>query len=250
MKTFLIAIAAAFLSLSSTHALAQGPALECHKVDTVERDIFRGSTTALYQFKGEEGQRLGVVLAGLDGSAPVYRDSTVALIIVLETDDFFFGVYDKDGCYRDAWVTDRVGAGKIFDVAKVTAPFGATYHQLPGIKASFTLAAFDPLTGQDRKDWIKGLQNAEKNTCCSEADGQTLRTDEWEARGDSYWVYLHQDGQWHKVEPWMLVTAPNLVGYAMVWIYGEEPGGEFGEEPDGTRPLKWNVRCFMAGALG
>lgn len=118
-----------------------------------------------------------------------------------------------------------------------------------GAALGVRLASGAELTGQDRKDWIKSLTNKEKNLCCSEADGQSLRTDEWEARGENYWVYLHQDQKWHKVEDWMLVTAPNLAGYALVWIYGEQPGGEFGEY-DYTVPLVWNVRCFIPGALG
>lgn len=105
------------------------------------------------------------------------------------------------------------------------------------------------LTAAERKAWISTIQNQEKGTCCSEADGQSLRTDEWEARGDAYWVYLHQDQKWHKVEDWMLVTVPNLVGYAMVWVYAEQPPGVFGEDYDYTVPLIWNVRCFIPGAL-
>lgn len=106
----------------------------------------------------------------------------------------------------------------------------------------------EPLTGQDRKDWIKTLQNGDGWVCCDEADGQGVRTEDWEVRGDAYWVYLHQDMQWHKVDAQQLVISPNLAGYAIVWISGSEPPDVAGD-PDYTVPLQWTIRCFMPGAL-
>lgn len=111
----------------------------------------------------------------------------------------------------------------------------------------FSRARAEILTGKALSEWIETIKNGQDSLCCSQADGRAVRTEEWEARGDHYYVRL-SDGNWHKVEDWMLGQGPNKAGFAMLWTWHD--GGDTDEDGNSTGPVVERIRCFMPGTLG
>jgi hypothetical protein len=62
------------------------------------------------------------------------------------------------------------------------------------------------------------------------ADGHRLDDVDWRSDGDSYSVRI--DGQWVKIDPDRVLSEPNVVGPAMVWIW------------------RGTITCFIPGAGG
>lgn len=84
------------------------------------------------------------------------------------------------------------------------------------------------------KQWFDSLKNQLGSMCCTNADGQRVEDPDWEFNGTSYRVRLN--GQWHDVDPRLVVTATNVVGFAVVWPYMDQD--------------KVLIRCFMPGSAG
>lgn len=86
-------------------------------------------------------------------------------------------------------------------------------------------------TDDATRQWFDGLQNQRLVPCCSTADGTRVEDADWrrDADGD-YSVRLN--GEWIAVPPDALVTVPNRVGYAVVWLW------------------QGRVQCFMRGVEG
>jgi hypothetical protein len=81
------------------------------------------------------------------------------------------------------------------------------------------------------RQWFDSLQNARKVPCCSTADGVRVDDADWRREADgSYAVRLN--GTWVAVPQDALVTVPNRVGYAVVWLW------------------QGRIQCFMRGAEG
>jgi len=62
------------------------------------------------------------------------------------------------------------------------------------------------------KGWFDSLKS-KKGFCCSEADG---RETEYDIRSDKYWVPVK--GVWTQVPDEALITEPNRLGRAVVWL--------------------------------
>mgnify|MGYP001589214449 CR=1 FL=1 len=109
---------------------------------------------------------------------------------------------------------------------------------------AFVIGVFNQSQAQisdEMRSWISGVQNQNGATCCSLADGYFLEAVEWEIRGNSYWVFLREDNQWHEVEEWAYIKGPNKARRALVWVWLD----------DSTEPEKprWRVKCFAPGEL-
>lgn len=80
------------------------------------------------------------------------------------------------------------------------------------------------------REWFNSLQSPAGGVCCHNFDGISLEEDNWRTANGRYEVFVH--GAWIEVPPLNVVTVPNRLGRAHLWL-----------RPDGT------VRCFMPGAL-
>lgn len=91
----------------------------------------------------------------------------------------------------------------------------------------------------DRPDldkWFEGLASENGAPCCSHIDGTTLPDVDWDTSvvdGKSHYR-VRLFGEWMVVQPYQVVTNPNLYGRAVVWVYHENG--------------KPKIRCFMPGA--
>jgi hypothetical protein len=81
------------------------------------------------------------------------------------------------------------------------------------------------------RQWFDSLQNSRKVPCCSTSDGQRVDDADWRVNEDGgYSVRLNSE--WIAVPPDALVTVPNRVGYAVVWLW------------------QGRIQCFMRGIEG
>lgn len=92
--------------------------------------------------------------------------------------------------------------------------------------------------GQKRGFWISQLRSeGSGELCCAEADGNDTY---WESDPDNPGQYRAEfRGKMYPVPPSAIVTTPNLLGIAKVWM--QQYAGDGGL-------LAWRVRCFMPGA--
>lgn len=84
----------------------------------------------------------------------------------------------------------------------------------------------------DLKSWFDGLAS-KKGPCCSDADGNALKDNDWKSKDGKYLVRIGVD--WVEVDDAALIKEPNRFGRTMVWIYYHN--GE---------PV---IRCFMPGSM-
>ncbi len=92
----------------------------------------------------------------------------------------------------------------------------------------------DRARGQDRqglREWFNSLRNQVNVQCCMDFDGRSLEEADWRIAGDKYQVSV--EGKWIDVPPEALVTVPNRLGRAHLWL--KYDGG---------------VRCFIPGSAG
>ncbi len=75
------------------------------------------------------------------------------------------------------------------------------------------------------KPWFDSLKS-KKGFCCSDADGKAT---EWDMRKDHYWVPVN--GVWTEVPEDAVITVPNKVGRAMLWLTPDQ-----------------KIRCFIPGS--
>lgn len=81
------------------------------------------------------------------------------------------------------------------------------------------------------REWFNSLSSPAGGICCHNFDGLSLEEDAWRTQGGKYQVFV--DGKWIDVPELNVVTVPNRLGRAHLWL-----------KADGT------VRCFIPGALG
>jgi hypothetical protein len=102
------------------------------------------------------------------------------------------------------------------------------------LAVTFALLAIwvHPARGQqpNLREWFNGLSSPAGGICCHNFDGISLEEDSWRTANGSYEVYVH--GVWIVVPPMNVVTVPNRLGRAHLWL-----------RTDGT------VRCFIPGSL-
>jgi hypothetical protein len=79
-------------------------------------------------------------------------------------------------------------------------------------------------------EWVKSLRNKNGMGCCDEADGFKVEDPDWRNVGNEYEVKL--EGKWVRLEDHQILTDPNRLGFAMVWIW------------------RGNITCFLPGARG
>lgn len=88
------------------------------------------------------------------------------------------------------------------------------------------------------KSWFEHL-SSEKGLCCSLADGLVVEDPDWMPFSESAKPSVHYrvriNGPWIDVPDDAVITEPNPVGKAMVWIVM----GDFG----------MSIRCFMPGDM-
>jgi hypothetical protein len=72
------------------------------------------------------------------------------------------------------------------------------------------------------KPWFDSLKS-KNGFCCSEADGAPT---EYDLREDQYWVPI--DGVWTAVPQEAVITEPNKLGRAMLWLTNQR-----------------KIRCFL-----
>jgi len=80
------------------------------------------------------------------------------------------------------------------------------------------------------KQWFDSLRDKKGTPCCDTSDGFRVEDPDWRNVGDAYEVKI--DGEWRRMTDDQLVTTPNRIGYAMVWIF------------------HGRIICFMPGARG
>src|SRR5690348_2677221 len=78
------------------------------------------------------------------------------------------------------------------------------------------------LTGQysnsPNSEWVKNLRSPGGMPCCDLSDGHRLEDVDWKGEPDgTYSVRI--DGQWVKLEKDQIITEPNRLGVAVVWIW-------------------------------
>jgi len=81
-------------------------------------------------------------------------------------------------------------------------------------------------------DWFRSLKNNYGASCCDGSDALRVEDPSWGIEDGRYYVTLN--GKKHVVSPEQLVQATNIIGYAIVWPYGDGQGGDL-------------IRCFMPG---
>lgn len=103
-----------------------------------------------------------------------------------------------------------------------------------------------PAKSQDNR-WVDELMNSNNNRCCYDNDGRRLTDPDWDTLGkvatehsgpSGYRVY--EDGKWHEVPNWAVVTQRNKDGIARVWWTRDYNEGNI---------IK-TVICFLPGTLG
>jgi len=87
-----------------------------------------------------------------------------------------------------------------------------------------------PAQSQSLREWFNGLKSPGGGICCHNFDGVSLDEAEWRMSGDKYQVIVN--GKWIDVPKDTVVTEPNRLGRAHLWL-----------KPDGT------PRCFIPGAM-
>jgi len=80
------------------------------------------------------------------------------------------------------------------------------------------------------KAWVESLKNGQGVSCCDNSDGFKVEDPDWRNVGDTFEVKI--DGNWKQLEEHQIITEPNRIGYAMVWIW------------------RGSITCFMPGARG
>lgn len=81
-----------------------------------------------------------------------------------------------------------------------------------------TAVAGGRYAASSNSDWIRGLKNKSGMLCCDVADGRRLEDIDWRGEGDgTYSVRI--DGTWIKLSADQILTEPNRMGVAMVWIF-------------------------------
>lgn len=82
-------------------------------------------------------------------------------------------------------------------------------------------------------EWFKSLRAPTGIPCCDYADGVRLEDPEWKENDDGSYSVFAKDA-WHTIDKDHIVTAPNRVGYAILWW-----------------PEHWDhPSCFLPGARG
>lgn len=82
------------------------------------------------------------------------------------------------------------------------------------------------------KEWFDQLRNKSGNRCCSDADGRRVEDPDWYQTEKGYRVKLKPGGDWVDVPDSSVIIERNKVGYAMVWLTGDQN----------------DVYCFMPGS--
>jgi hypothetical protein len=83
---------------------------------------------------------------------------------------------------------------------------------------------------QSLREWFNSLRSPAGGVCCHNFDGISLDEAEWRNAGGKYEVLI--EGKWVEVPEPNLVTAPNRLGRAHLWL-----------RPDG------GIRCFIPGVM-
>jgi hypothetical protein len=137
-----LAVACLAASLPAARAAGAGaPLLQgnvpydgaCRRAADIEPALFPRAEIAAYDFTGGDAVRL---TAAMDhGAAAPPPVSLVRLVLVPATGDAFAFRFGSDGCNDATLALDFTGMGRVFADAGVTAPFGPTYYQLPGMRS-------------------------------------------------------------------------------------------------------------------
>ena len=96
--------------------------------------------------------------------------------------------------------------------------------------ATLLLSGSAVAQNQSLRDWFNSLRNPLGQVCCHNFDGISLEEAEWRIGSNGYQAYAN--GKWIDVPEDALVSEPNRLGRAHLWL-----------RPDGT------VRCFMPGSM-
>lgn len=83
---------------------------------------------------------------------------------------------------------------------------------------------------QSLRDWFNSLRSPAGSVCCVDFDGRSLEEADWRIGPNGYQVLAN--GRWIDVPDDALVSGPNRLGRAHLWL-----------RHDGT------VRCFIPGPL-
>lgn len=83
---------------------------------------------------------------------------------------------------------------------------------------------------QTLREWFDSLKNQRGEVCCFNFDGQSVDDLGWKIERGKYHVWYN--GAWNEIPDEAVVTVPNRLGRAHIWMRG-----------DGS------VRCFIPGPL-
>lgn len=97
---------------------------------------------------------------------------------------------------------------------------------------------FGPISAE-RKAWFESLKNQNRESCCADADGNTLSDVDWESVNDPAKPKVHYRvrllDHWADVPDSAVVTTPNLYGRTIVWPYYINGNMQ--------------TRCFLPGSM-
>lgn len=118
---------------------------------------------------------------------------------------------------------------KMFLQETIRAALVAVFLCAPALAFDSEKWGHDAATSQ----WFKSLRAPTGIPCCDYADGVRLEDPEWrESQDGTYSVFAK--GKWWAIDKDHIVTAPNRVGYAILWW-----------------PEHWDhPSCFLPGARG
>lgn len=85
------------------------------------------------------------------------------------------------------------------------------------------------------REWFNGLSSEGGGSCCSNADGLSLKDVDWDIKEGHYRVRI--ESIWYDVPDKNVVKGPNRLGPAVVWPIKDAVGNV-------------KIRCFLPGAMG
>ncbi len=96
--------------------------------------LFPDTDTAEYSFTGPEGQRLAAELDAMVGTPG--KGVSFYVVYLPDFSDFFLFSVTADGCFGNRALGFKwAEVDRLFKRADVSPPFGATYYQLPSVRA-------------------------------------------------------------------------------------------------------------------
>lgn len=118
-------------------AVALGATDACHTIADIPSLFAPEDKVVSYTFRDTDAHKIIGALILEYGKPPGNVAVTAVLAFVPTVGDIFFYLFDAAGCYTAIApeIYSLPMVQQMFDVLDITLPIGATFYQLPGIKA-------------------------------------------------------------------------------------------------------------------